>query len=53
MNCWHCNSELIWSNDFSYEEWFCDDSREGIVTVLSCPECECTVEVYLDLDEEN
>jgi len=44
MNCWHCNTELIWNNDFNFEDYGLDG--DGIVTNLSCPECGSYVEVY-------
>lgn len=33
MKCWHCNSEVIWAADYSYED-YCIEG-EGIVTVLT------------------
>jgi len=47
MNCWHCDTKLIWGGDHDYEE---EDGREGIVSNLSCPECEAFVLVYLPLE---
>ena len=51
MNCWHCNTELIWGGDHTFE----DHGREGegIVSNLSCPNCSTFVLVYYDIDEEN
>lgn len=49
MNCWHCKNELIWSNDFSYEDYGLEG--EGIISVLHCSGCNAMVEVYLSLDE--
>ena len=49
MNCWHCNTELIWGSDFDGEDYGCEDI--AIVTNLSCPKCHSTVEVYLPKDE--
>ena len=43
MNCWHCNTELIWSADDDMEE----STLHSMVTHLSCPKCHCDVEVYL------
>ena len=42
MNCWHCNTKLIWGgdNDSKAEEW-------SMETNLSCPECNSWVMVYL------
>ena len=49
MNCWHCQTELIWGGDHSMdEEDFPIASQEyGMVTNLTCPKCESFVEVYL------
>ena len=49
MKCWHCESDLIWGGDHDYET---EQGGEGIVTNLSCPNCEAQVFVYLDLDTE-
>lgn len=43
MNCWHCNTELIWGGDHDLE----DHEEFMMVTNLSCPECKSSVEVYL------
>ena len=52
MNCWHCNTELIWGGDFTFEDYGLED--DGIVSNLSCPneECETYVEVYLKFKDE-
>ena len=50
MNCWHCNTELIWGSDFDGEDYGCEDIAR--VTNLSCPKCHSTVEVYLPKDTE-
>lgn len=42
MNCWHCNTKLIWGGDHDCEE----DSEFTMETNLSCPECESFVLVY-------
>ena len=42
MNCYHCNTELIWGGDHDLEE----DEQYDILTNLSCPKCEAFVEVY-------
>ena len=42
MNCWHCNTELIWGGDHDTE----DNEDYNIVTNLSCPKCHCIVDVY-------
>ena len=43
MNCWHCNTELIWGGAHDIEE---ENYEYSIVSNLSCPECHCLVEVY-------
>ena len=44
MNCWHCNTKLIWGGDHDIDE---DESMEyDMVTNLTCPKCEAYVEVY-------
>lgn len=49
MNCWACNTELIWGGDHDTE----DDEEHSIVTNLSCPKCEALVYVYHDKREAN
>ena len=44
MNCWHCNTELIWGGDHDIDE---EEDDYSMVTNLSCPNCKCLVEVYL------
>ncbi len=43
MNCWHCDTELIWGGDHDLE----DNESYEMVTNLSCPECDAFVEVYV------
>ena len=45
MNCWHCNSELIWQADFNGDDYCRKDI--AIVTNLCCPKCESYTEVFL------
>jgi hypothetical protein len=45
MNCWHCNTELIWGADFDGEDYGCEETY-SIVSTLSCPKCKSLVEVY-------
>ena len=45
MDCWHCNTELIWGGDHDFEDYGMEE--EGIVSNLSCPNCHAFVEVYL------
>ena len=42
MNCWHCNTELIWGGDHDTE----DNEDYDIVSNLSCPNCHSAVDVY-------
>ena len=52
MNCWHCNTELIWGGDHDTE----DNEYYDIVSNLSCPKCHTAVDVWHPsqklLDEE-
>ena len=50
MDCWHCNTELIWGGDHMYEDY--GREGEGIVTNLSCSKCETFVLVYHDLNDK-
>jgi len=49
MNCWHCNTKLIWGGDHDIEE---DDNAYLIETNLSCPKCKAEVYVYLPKEKE-
>jgi DNA-directed RNA polymerase subunit RPC12/RpoP len=49
MNCWHCETELIWGGDHDVDD-DCDDY--SIVTNLSCPGCGSSVLVYLPKEQE-
>ena len=50
MNCWHCNTELIWGGDHDFDDY--GREEPGIVSNLSCPNCDTYVEVYLTMSEE-
>ena len=43
MNCWHCNTELIWGGEHDVE----DNEMYDIVSNLSCPKCHAAVAVWL------
>jgi hypothetical protein len=43
MNCWFCDTELIWGGDHDIER---DDDDWCMVTNLSCPKCQAFVLVY-------
>jgi len=45
MNCQRCNKEVIWGGDHSYEAYGLEG--EGIVSNLSCPNDDCSVETIL------
>jgi len=44
MDCWHCNTKLIWGCDHDISE---ENDAWSIVTNLSCPKCKCHVDVYV------
>jgi len=49
MNCWHCNTKLIWGGDHDISE---EEEEFCMVTNLSCPECNSEVHVYLPKEKE-
>ena len=51
MKCYHCNTELIWGGDFMFEDYGLEG--DGIVSNLSCPDCQAYVEVYSPISEES
>ena len=50
MKCWHCQSDVIWGGDHSFEEY--DLEGEGIVTNMSCSKCPAYYLVYLGDEDE-
>ena len=52
MNCWFCNGEkeLMWNCDYTFEDFGVES--DGIVTVLTCPNCNASFEGYLPLNNE-
>lgn len=44
MNCPHCNTEIIWGGDHTYED-LCIDDEDGIVSNYTCPNDDCQVEL--------
>lgn len=48
--CFHCGGQLVWDNDFSYEDYDLWD-YDGIVHVLHRNDCGATVEYYVPLGE--
>jgi len=51
MNCWSCNTELIWGGDHDVETM--DSEEHSLLTNLSCPNCEALVLVYHEKRDEN
>ena len=51
MNCWHCNTELIWGSDFDAEDYGCEEEY-SIVTNLTCPKCQSFVQVYYPREDQ-
>ena len=41
MNCWHCNTELIWGGDHDIDD--VEDKEYDMITNLTCPKCESYV----------
>lgn len=50
MNCWHCNTELIWGSDHDLEG---ESDEYCFLSILSCPKCDSMVEVYFPIQKEN
>ena len=50
MTCWYCNGKMIWQSDFNFEDY--GREGEGIVTILTCSECEVRAE-FSSKPEEN
>lgn len=48
--CWFCGSELIWGNDFSFEDYGLEG--EGVVANLSCPSCGAVADFYSKFENE-
>ncbi len=51
MNCWHCQTELIWGGDHSYKDYGLEG--DGIVSNLHCPKCKAYIEVYKGEDDDS
>ena len=49
--CFYCGAmEVIWDNDFSYED--CGYDGEGIVVFLHCANCGAEIEYRIPLEGE-
>ena len=47
MNCWHCQTELIWGGDHdSDDDVYCMESN------FTCPTCNSAVVVYFPRETE-
>lgn len=44
MNCWFCQTELIWGCDYSYDDYGLEG--DGVIATFSCPKCNSYVEAY-------
>tara|TARA_R110000744_G_scaffold99610_4_gene192193 strand:+ start:152 stop:304 length:153 start_codon:yes stop_codon:yes gene_type:complete len=45
MRCPSCEGELIWGGDHDYDDYGMDG--DGIVSNLSCPNDNCTIETII------
>lgn len=48
--CWFCGRQMIWSGDFSFEDYGMEG--EGVVANLTCPNCNATAEFYTEIKNE-
>ena len=57
MNCWHCNTQLIWNSDDDIDEdcepWINAHKSFSMLTILACPKCDSMVEVYYPRKEND
>ena len=49
--CYFCGAELIWQNDWNFEEVYGDG--EGIVSCWLCPKCGGEAQFSLQEEEED
>lgn len=52
-NCIYCGSPLIWQNDFSRDDVFCDGDLYGLVSYWQCSGCGKMYEISDPPTEEN
>ena len=45
MKCYHCNNNVIWGGDHTYEDYGLNG--EGTVTNLHCSVCDAEYLIYL------
>ena len=53
MNCWHCNTKLIWGGDHDIDEETTLFGEYSMETNLTCPNCNSFVLVFLSKDAED
>jgi hypothetical protein len=48
--CWICGGQLVWQNDYSIAEVRpeLEGIVDGIVTYLTCSQCDAQVEYYVE-----
>ena len=51
MNCWFCNSKMIWQSDANYDEVFAEGN--GVVAFLTCSSCNAEARFSLKEDGGN
>lgn len=51
MKCWYCGEEMIWDQDFDYDEVY--GEGKGIVTFLHCSNCGANAEFSLGDDKDD
>tara|TARA_B100001250_G_scaffold409023_1_gene432523 strand:- start:915 stop:1073 length:159 start_codon:yes stop_codon:yes gene_type:complete len=51
VNCWHCNTQLIWGGDHDIKEK--EDEEYVMETNLSCPKCNSLIIVYLPKNKDD
>lgn len=49
--CFHCGGDVIWQNDFSFEDFGYEG--EGLVHILRCSKCEAEIEYRIADEEED
>jgi hypothetical protein len=45
MNCWNCNTEMIWNSDIDFDDRGLDG--DGYIALHSCPACLTWTETYV------
>ena len=51
MKCWHCQNDVIWGGDHTFEDYGLNG--EGIVTNLSCSKCDAQYLIYLGEEDDS